>query len=194
MLKTIFRVTTSQYNVDTTDDIEAGMVLTLDNTTGFARLCDSTEIPVGISGDRKRAATAGEWGNRLASYGNETAASGKVTVYHSGGEFLIDVDDSAITTPAGGAISGVITAATAAATLIKPGLKLYTAANGQVSNTVGSETAVFLVLEAGITSGTTTGIGAAVSTGIPGEYEPGSSVDYATDGTERTWARVKLLI
>jgi hypothetical protein len=193
MLKTVFRVTTTQYNVGA-DDIEAGMVITLDNTTGLARLCDSTEVPIGISADRKRASTAGEWVNRLASNGDETAASGKLSVYHSGGEFWIDVDDSAITTPAGGAITGVITAATATADAIKPGLPLYTAANGQVSNTAGGETMVFRVLEAGLSSAVTTGEGVAISTGIPGEYEPGASVDYATDGTERTWAKVKLLI
>jgi hypothetical protein len=58
--------------------------------------CPTFVTPYGIAGDTKSTSAssmpgvASGWQNRLSDYFDETAASGKMTVYHSGGEFATD--------------------------------------------------------------------------------------------------------
>jgi len=186
MIIPVFRVYTTQYPIAATTDIEPGQVVAL-ATTGYAILCDgdaadTTAVPVGLAADRNRASEANEWVNRVSDSGNDTAASGMLSVY-SYGEFYIDMDDSAITTPAGTSISGVVTstATTTPGTIARVD---DTAATSGMIDSAGSGTAIgkFIMTAASLDSG------------IPGEYEPGASVAYVDDATPRTWTKIKLEI
>lgn len=187
MIIPIYRVITTQYPIASTTTIEAGMVVQLNSTTGYVEKAAGNENggaprPLGFAADRNRASEAYEWVNRLPDSGNDTRASGYMTVYNGvGAEFYVDVDDSAITTPDGTAITGVV--ASAATKTVNT--KLY-ANNGQlVSSPVhGSDTVCAII----------TAAAAAIDSGIPGEYEPGSSVAYADDSVSRTWVKIKSLI
>jgi hypothetical protein len=158
------------------------MVVMLNASTGKAGPCTATGFPIGLAADRNRAAEAFEWVNRVTDSGNETAASGLLSVYHGGGEFYVDEDDSSITTPGGTAITGVV----ASGLNLTYGKILYAAAAGQLSTVDGNSGAskVCAVLETA----------ASLSSGIPGEYAPGSSVAYADDSVPRLWIKVKLLV
>jgi hypothetical protein len=91
--------------------IKEGMVVSLNNLgqvvkQGTLDAVTSTTpvIPYGIAGDTKSTtaasmpgiamgntnATGGSWQNRVSDYFDETKASGKMTVYHGGGEFATD--------------------------------------------------------------------------------------------------------
>ena len=183
MIIPVYRVTSSYFPIAATTTIEAGHCVTLDSN-GYVtkKTGNSGNAAIGLCGDRNRASEAYEWVNRVSDSGNETAGSGMMTVYHSGGEFYVDVNDSAITTPQGSAITGVVAsnATTTVGTLLYPDGTAGLLDSAQL----GSDAAVGIVLEAA----------AALDSGIPGEYEPGSSVEYADDSVARTWVRIKLLI
>jgi hypothetical protein len=196
MLIPIYRVISSQFPVDSlTGNIEMGMAVGLGTNASGAVVVRKVDAgagantvtqPVGIAGDRKRASEAYEWVNRVSDSGDETAASGKMTVYHGGGEFWLDVDDASITTPLGSAVEGAISSAAT----VTVGAKLYagtangtTIVAGQLHSSSSGD-AVALVLSDAVT----------LESGIPGEYEPGSSVDYADPAVPRTWVHVKLLV
>ena len=76
------------------------------------------EIPYGIAGDTKSTTAsampgiASGWQNRVSDYFNETKASAKMTVYHSGGEFATDQFASNVSTATVGAtlyaVSGLL--------------------------------------------------------------------------------------
>jgi hypothetical protein len=168
------------FPIAATTTIEPGMVVTLNASTGKAEPCDKVDYPIGLAADKNRAAEAYEWVNRLPDSGNETAASGLLSVYHGGGEFYVDVNDSTITTPGGSAITGVLNDGLT----LTYGVKLYTADSGHMNTVQGSDTAIAIVLETEET----------LSSGIPGEYAPGSSVAYADDSVPRSWVKIKLLI
>jgi hypothetical protein len=197
MIIPVFRVVTTQFPIATSTTIEPGMVVALQTTTGKAVKCkpdDATmAYPIGLSADKVRASEAFEWVNRLSDQGMESAASGLISVYCGGGEFYVDVDDSAITTPMGTAIKGVVKPSTAD---FKPGTKLYAIADGQMDADTSSNPLVAVILEAGVDAATlaTNGDGMSLDSGIPGEYEPGSSVAYANDAVPRTFVKIKLLI
>lgn len=194
MLIPIYRVISSQFPVDSsTGDIEMGMVVGLTtNASGVTVVRKSANTGantvtnvIGLAGDRKRASEAYEWVNRVSDSGDETAGSGKMTVYHGGGEFWVDVDDQAVTTPLGSAITGAVSRDAT----ITVGAKLYHATvagntvAGQLDSTSDGD-AVAIVLSDAVT----------IESGIPGEYEPGSSVDYADPSVPRTWVQIKLLV
>lgn len=177
MIIPVYKVVSSQFPIaTTTTNIEAGMPIYIDSN-GQCLRCDASDVPIGLAGDRTRASEALEWTNRVSDAGNDTAASGMLTVYHSGGEFWVDVDDSSITTPGGTSITGVVVSL--AATIAD---LAYTADNGQIDDSGTNVLGNFLTGEV------------TVESGIPGEYEPGSSVDYADDDTPRKWAKIKLTI
>jgi len=197
MLIPIYRVISSQFPVDSlTGDTEMGYAVGLVTNASGATVVRKVDAgggantvlnPIGVSGDRKRASEAYEWVNRVSDSGDETAGSGKMTVYHGGGEFWLDVDDAAVTTSLGTAIQGAISS-TATITV---GGKLYagtangtTILAGQLTSTDAGQDAVCQVLSDAVT----------IESGIPGEYEPGSSVDYADPSVPRTWVHVKLLV
>jgi hypothetical protein len=182
MIIPVYRVVTSQFPIAATTAMEPGLVVKLNASTGKAEKCGATEQPIGLSADKNRAAEAFEWVNRLTDAGNETAASGLLSVYHGGGEFYLDVNDGAITTPGGTVITGAVTNGLTLAY----GTKLYVAASGLLHTTDANSGAglVAAVLE------TTEDL----ASGIPGEYAPGSSVQYVDDTVPRSWIKVKLLI
>lgn len=184
MIIPVYHVVSSVIPVAAATAIEAGMVVGLDSA-GLAVKAYGTILPIGLAGDKSRAAEAYEWQNRVSDFGQETAASGMLSVYHSGGEFYVDVDDSRITTPAGTAITGVISSGT----VTTPGTLLYTqnliASFGQLTNTAttGETCKVAITLAAAAT----------LDGGIPGEYEPLTTTMVADD-SPRTWVKIKLII
>lgn len=118
----IFHVVASDLPIDPTNttDIPQGRLVTLDTDGNVALATDTAgSQPIGVAGDSRSQSTAytansgsalggttgslviGSFGkglrstqNRIADNFNETLASGKMTVYHSGGEFWTDQYDS----------------------------------------------------------------------------------------------------
>ena len=100
------------------ETIKMGQIVSLD-TTGSVVLQSSTyKNPYGIAGDTKSTSASAMpgigsgWQNRVSDYFDETKASGKMTVYHSGGEFATDqfatnVASAAIMAPLYG-VNGVL--------------------------------------------------------------------------------------
>jgi hypothetical protein len=78
------------------DDIKMGMIVSI-NSDGEVVIESSTDkYPYGIAGDTKASdgssmpGVESGWQNRVSDYFDETKASGKMTVYHSGGQFYTD--------------------------------------------------------------------------------------------------------
>lgn len=78
------------------ESIKEGQVVSL-NTSGEVVIQSSTnKYPYGLAGDTKSTSASAMpgiysgWQNRVSDYFDETKASGKMTVYHSGGEFATD--------------------------------------------------------------------------------------------------------
>ena len=91
-----FHVVAAERAVATGQTIKEGQVVSL-NTSGQVVIQSVTYVtPYGIAGDTKSTTAsampgiATGWQNRVSDYFDETAASGKMTVYHSGGEFATD--------------------------------------------------------------------------------------------------------
>lgn len=96
-----FHVVAAERTVATGQTIKEGMIVGL-NTSGEvvkqgpAVNQDLRYIPYGIAGDTKSTSAssmpgiATGWQNRVSDYFDETKASSKMTVYHSGGEFATD--------------------------------------------------------------------------------------------------------
>lgn len=121
----VYHVVPSYYDVDPTTlaaigttPIKMGMFIGLDATSGGAIIADGTNSAkkaIGIAGDS--AGTTNDYTpyaadlvisgsgatrrtqNRISDYFNHTAGSNKLTVYHSGGEFLTDQYTGAGFTP-----------------------------------------------------------------------------------------------
>lgn len=174
-------------------DIEAGMIVSFDTAGSIvANDRDSgtvTAQPVGFAGDKTRSSEAYEYENRVSDRGNETAGSGRMTVYHSGGEFWLDLDDSTLQTPLGTSIPGVVNDTAGnlvAGTLLYPSTSGGSGADDGKINTLqtGGDAAVALVVAAA----------QELESGIPGEYEPGSSFNLADDSNQRDWVKVKNLL
>ncbi len=91
----IFQVVASEKTVASTETIKMGQVVSLD-TNGYVRLQGASyPTPFGLAGDTKSTASAmpgiaSGWQNRASDSFDETKASAKMTVYHSGGEFATD--------------------------------------------------------------------------------------------------------
>jgi hypothetical protein len=92
----VYHVVASSRTVDTTgDDIKEGMIVGLNSDGEVIKQAGNT-WGFGIAGDTKAddassmpGVDAG-WQNRVSDYFDETKASGKMTVYNSGGEFYTD--------------------------------------------------------------------------------------------------------
>lgn len=91
-----YHVVAAERTVASGETIKEGQVVSL-NTSGEVVLQSVTyTTPYGIAGDTKSTSAsampgiATGWQNRVSDYFNETKASGKMTVYHSGGEFATD--------------------------------------------------------------------------------------------------------
>lgn len=91
-----FHVVAAERDVASGATIKEGQIVSL-NTTGEVVL-QSVSFPwaYGIAGDTKSTSASAMpgissgWQNRVSDYFDETKASGKMTVYHSGGEFATD--------------------------------------------------------------------------------------------------------
>ena len=97
-----FHVVAAERPVASGETIKEGMIVSLNTSGEVVRQSSSYKIPYGIAGDTKSttasampgvaasSATSPGWQNRASDYFDETRASGKMTVYHSGGEFATD--------------------------------------------------------------------------------------------------------
>lgn len=91
-----FHVVAAERAVASGETIKEGMVVSLDTDGEVVKQCATYVTPYGIAGDTKSTSAsampgiASGWQNRVSDYFDETAASGKMTVYHSGGEFATD--------------------------------------------------------------------------------------------------------
>jgi len=97
-----FFVVAGSYDVDPdTSDIKEGMCVAFNGAAGVRRVDATTGIGkvLGLAGDTKSTSASSipgvsdGWQNRVSDGYNETKASGKMTVYHSGGEFVLDQFD-----------------------------------------------------------------------------------------------------
>lgn len=93
-----FHVVAAERPVAALQTIKEGQIVSL-NTLGQVVLQgygSANYVPYGIAGDTKSTTAsampgiASGWQNRVSDYFDETKASGKMTVYHSGGEFATD--------------------------------------------------------------------------------------------------------
>ena len=93
----IYHVVAASRAVDVSgDDIKMGMIVSLNSDGEVIKETNGTPIPYGIAGDTKAddassmPGISSGWQNRVSDYFDETASSGKMTVYHSGGQFYTD--------------------------------------------------------------------------------------------------------
>jgi hypothetical protein len=91
-----FHVVAAEQDVASGETIKEGQIVSI-NSSGEVVLQSATDSePYGIAGDTKSTSAssmpgiASGWQNRVSDYFDETRASGKMTVYHSGGEFATD--------------------------------------------------------------------------------------------------------
>jgi hypothetical protein len=91
-----YHVVAAERVVSSGETIKEGQIVSL-NSSGEVVLQGSTNaIPYGIAGDTKSTSASampgvtGDWQSRVSDYFDETKASSKMTVYHSGGEFATD--------------------------------------------------------------------------------------------------------
>ena len=91
-----FHVVAAERPVASGESIKEGQIVSL-NTSGEVVLQGvSYAVAYGIAGDTKSTSASAMpgisagWQNRVSDYFDETKASGKMTVYHSGGEFATD--------------------------------------------------------------------------------------------------------
>lgn len=97
MLITRYKSIPSSSKVAANATIKKGQPVAL-NADGEVVLADSdagdtTAICIGLAGDDKASLTPGQFTNRLFEYGDETLASGKITVHKGPGEFYVDFED-----------------------------------------------------------------------------------------------------
>jgi len=95
----LYYVIAGSYDVDPdTTDIKEGMCVALNGAAGVRRVDSTTGVTktLGLSGDTKSSSASSMpgvgsgWTNRVSDGYNDTKASGKITVYHGGGEFATD--------------------------------------------------------------------------------------------------------
>jgi hypothetical protein len=94
----IYHVVADNYPVDpNTLDIKEGMFVALNGANGVRRVTTGDQGKViGIAGDTKSSSASSMpgiypgWQNRVSDSFDETKASAKLTVYHSGGKFATD--------------------------------------------------------------------------------------------------------
>ncbi len=91
-----YHVVAASKTVAAGETIKEGMIVSLDSEGQVVKQNVTEAIPYGIAGDTKATAAsampgiAAGWQNRVSDYFDETKASTKMTVYHSGGEFATD--------------------------------------------------------------------------------------------------------
>ena len=91
-----FHVVAAEQDVALEETIKEGQVVALNSSGEVVLQGASNSEPYGIAGDTKSTSASAMpgvsagWQNRVSDYFDETKASGKMTVYHSGGEFATD--------------------------------------------------------------------------------------------------------
>ena len=94
----LYYLVASSVDVDPdTLDVKEGACIALNGAAGARRVTTGDDGKVfGLAGDTKSTSAssmpgiASGWQNRVSDGFNETKASGKITVYHGGGEFATD--------------------------------------------------------------------------------------------------------
>lgn len=94
----IYHVVADNYPVDpNTAEIKEGMFVALNGANGVRRVTTGDDSRVlGVAGDTKSTSASGMpgtypgWQSRVSDSFDETKASAKLTVYHSGGKFATD--------------------------------------------------------------------------------------------------------
>ena len=92
----LFHVVAAEKDVATGQSIKEGQVVSINSSGEVVIQGSSNADAYGIAGDTKSTTAsampgvASGWQNRVSDYYDETSASGKMTVYHSGGEFATD--------------------------------------------------------------------------------------------------------
>jgi hypothetical protein len=91
-----FHVVAAERSVAALQTIKEGQIVSLNADAEVVLQGVTATIPYGIAGDTKSTSASAMpginagWQNRVSDYFDETRASGKMTVYHSGGEFATD--------------------------------------------------------------------------------------------------------
>jgi len=91
-----FHVVAAERDVASGESIKEGQIVALNATGEVVLQGASFADAYGIAGDTKSTSASAMpgisagWQNRVSDYFDETKASGKMTVYHSGGEFATD--------------------------------------------------------------------------------------------------------
>lgn len=91
-----YHVVAAERIVAAGETIKEGQIVSLDSSGEVVLQGSGNPVPYGIAGDTKSTSAsampgiASGWQNRVSDYYDETKASGRMTVYHSGGEFATD--------------------------------------------------------------------------------------------------------
>lgn len=92
----MFHVVAAERPVASGQTIKEGQIVSLDTSGEVVIQGASNVTPYGLAGDTKSTTASSMpgivtgWQNRVSDYFDETKASAKMTVYHSGGEFATD--------------------------------------------------------------------------------------------------------
>ena len=192
MLIPYYHFVPAYYPVAANQTINQGQIVAL-NASGQIVLTTGNNQPLGLAGDKVGTLTAGKFTNRVSDYGDDTDASGQMTVYHSGGEFYVDLEECFET-----GISSVTPGAFLVASDSEDGMFDIAPNDAALhSQTAGKQLVARVVDDLASTLG-------ALPTGIPGEYEPsGDHEDIEINGaynypggggTPRVFCRIQLLI
>lgn len=202
MLIPYYHVIPAFFPVASAVTIKKGQIVML-NASGQVELADgTTSTPLGLAGDDVGTLTAGQFVNRVSDYGNDTYASGQITVYQSGGQFFVDLADCFVDGENFNGGNGVSNGMLLGASTASDGL--FTVANGSAAVhaanagvTDGLQLVARVVDDLSETAG-------ALPSGIPGEYEPsGNHEDIEVNGAynypgnggpARKFCRIQLLI
>lgn len=101
-----YHVVAAERIVAAGETIKEGQIVSLDTSGEVVLQGSGAPVPYGIAGDTKSTSAsampgiASGWQNRVSDYYDETKASGRMTVYHSGGEFATDQFASNVSTAA----------------------------------------------------------------------------------------------
>lgn len=191
MIIPVHHIVVANIPVRATTKFEQGYALALDSD-GYAILADgngsgNTANVIGLFADRNRDAEAYEYLNRVSDMGNDTGGSGMASMY-TGGIFYVDVDEGVsgnLSTPLGTVVRGVITSTSN----VVPGAPLYVSDSqpGRLTTDTNDNTSNQIV-------GYCLQAAAELESGIPGEYEPGSSLSLTDDTQPRQWVKIKLSV
>jgi hypothetical protein len=92
----IFHVVAAERAVASGQSIKMGQVVSLNSDGEVVVQGSANPVAYGLAGDTKSTSASympgisSGWQNRVSDYYDETKASAKMTVYHSGGEFALD--------------------------------------------------------------------------------------------------------